>query len=137
MKEYLGRSATEFGMYFLLFPIGFPPPWSRQTSQRASLETMVLAGSVIHILAVASQSASILAGAPPLVISFGFFATFGQEWRFPMRRWARFGDPLWPERGGIGVSARIFSAQFLHRFTPCSPTARRYRWLPPCCREPS
>lgn len=71
MKDYLGRSGTEFGMYFLLFPVGFflGNLVASRLSQRFSIENMVLAGSVISILPVAYQAGSILAGhLSPLVI---------------------------------------------------------------------
>ena len=82
MKDYLGRSATEFGMYFLFFPTGFilGNLVSVRLSQRVSVETMVLVGSVLYLVAAAGQSAAILAGyLTPLVIFVpGFLSTFSQ-----------------------------------------------------------
>lgn len=82
MKDYLGRSATEFGTYFMVLPIGFflGNLLSSRVSQRFGIENMVLAGSVINILAIVPQSALILAGyLTPLVIFVpGFMITFAQ-----------------------------------------------------------
>ncbi|MGC2517756.1 MAG: multidrug effflux MFS transporter [Burkholderiales bacterium] len=82
MKDYLGRSGTEFGMYFLLFPVGFflGNLASSRLSHRFSIENMVLAGSIINIVAAASQSAFVLAGhLDPLVIFIpGCLLSFGQ-----------------------------------------------------------
>ena len=115
MKEYLGRSATEFGMYFLLFPTGFflGTLVSGRLSQRASLETMVLAGSVIHILAVASQSASILAGyLTPLVIFIpGFFITFAQGIALPNAQVGAI--RVIPALAGTAAGIGVFCQNFL------------------------
>ena len=48
MTELLHRPATEFGLYFLLFPIGFFTGnfISTRIGNRASTETMILAGSI-------------------------------------------------------------------------------------------
>jgi len=82
MKDYLGRSATEFGTYFMAMPIGFflGNLTSSRVSQRFGIENMVVAGSVINILAILAQSALILTGhLSPLVIFIpGFLITFGQ-----------------------------------------------------------
>jgi DHA1 family bicyclomycin/chloramphenicol resistance-like MFS transporter len=87
MKDYLGRSATEFGTYFMAFPIGFflGNLLSSRLSPRFGIENMVLAGSVINFLAIVLQSASILAGyLSPLVIFLpGFLITFGQGIALP------------------------------------------------------
>ena len=115
MKEYLGRSATEFGMYFLLFPMGFflGTLVSGRLSQRVSLETMVLAGSVIHALAVASQSASILAGyLTPLVIFVpGFFITFGQGMALPNAQVGAI--RVIPALAGTAAGIGVFCQNFL------------------------
>jgi DHA1 family bicyclomycin/chloramphenicol resistance-like MFS transporter len=87
MKDYLGRSATEFGMYFFLFPIGFfiGNLVSSRISQRFSVESMVLAGGVINFAAITMQSVAILAGyLTPLVLFLpGFLTTFGQGLALP------------------------------------------------------
>lgn len=82
MKDYLGRSATEFGAYFMAFPVGFflGNLLSSRVSQRFGIEDMVVAGSLISFLAVLLQTASILAGyLSPLVIFIpAFLISLGQ-----------------------------------------------------------
>ena len=87
MKDYLGRSSTEFGLYFVLFPVGLLAGnlLSSWLSQRFSIEDMVLAGSVINLGAIISQSALVLLGyLNPLIIFIpGFLVTFGQGLALP------------------------------------------------------
>src|SRR5882757_7862969 len=54
MTELLHRPATEFGLYFLLFPMGFFTGnfISTRLGGRVPAETMVLAGSLIALVAV-------------------------------------------------------------------------------------
>lgn len=82
MKDYLGRSATEFSLYFMAFPIGFFSGnlLASRLSQRFGIETMVLVGSVINFVAILLLSALILAGfLSPLVIFIpGGLSSFGQ-----------------------------------------------------------
>src|SRR3954454_19318528 len=65
MTELLHRPATEFGLYFLLFPMGFFTGnfISSRIGNRASAETMILAGSVLALASVTAQA---------LVISYGW-----------------------------------------------------------------
>ena len=55
MNEYLHRSSTEFGFYFLLFPAGyfFGNLVTARVGTRAATETMVLLGSIVSLAAVA------------------------------------------------------------------------------------
>src|SRR3977135_1909565 len=64
MKELLGRPATEFGIYFVLLPIGFisGPLISSRLGNRASTEAMVLIGSLLCLAAVAIQAVLLLSG---------------------------------------------------------------------------
>ena len=82
MKDYLGRSATEFGTYFMAFPVGFflGNLLSSRVSQRFGIEDMVLAGSLIGFLAILLQSPLILAGylSPPVIFIPAFLISFGQ-----------------------------------------------------------
>ncbi len=61
MKELLHRPSTEFGIYFLLFPFGFLSGnfITSRIGSRVANETMVLAGSVLSLAAVTTQSALI------------------------------------------------------------------------------
>ena len=64
MTELLHRPATEFGLYFLLFPIGFFTGnlISTRIGNRVSTETMVLAGSVLALATVVAQAVVLSSG---------------------------------------------------------------------------
>jgi len=65
MSDLLHRPATEFGLYFLLFPIGFFTGnlISTRVGTRLSTESMVLIGSVLTLASVTTQA---------LVLSYGW-----------------------------------------------------------------
>jgi MFS transporter, DHA1 family, multidrug resistance protein len=71
MKELLGRPATEFGLYFVLLPLGFMSGTmiSSRLGNRARTEAMVLAGALICLAAVAVQAALLLT-LPPAPLMF-------------------------------------------------------------------
>jgi DHA1 family bicyclomycin/chloramphenicol resistance-like MFS transporter len=87
MRDTLGRSATEFGLWFLLFPTGFflGNFVTARIGARAAAETMVLAGSLLSAAAVAAQSGAMLAGlvAPLTIFLPGFFMTMAQGIAMP------------------------------------------------------
>jgi DHA1 family bicyclomycin/chloramphenicol resistance-like MFS transporter len=87
MKELLARSATEFGFYFVVFPLGFFfGNWlSSRIGNRRSNESMVLAGSVLSITTILVQAALLLSGvvAPWSLFVPGFFLTFSQGIALP------------------------------------------------------
>jgi DHA1 family bicyclomycin/chloramphenicol resistance-like MFS transporter len=87
MQDYLGRSAREFGLYFVLFPGGLflGNLVASRLSGRIAIETMVLAGSVLCVIAIAVQAALILGGVlTPLVIFLpGILLTFAQGLAYP------------------------------------------------------
>jgi DHA1 family bicyclomycin/chloramphenicol resistance-like MFS transporter len=82
MKEMLGRPSTEFGIYFLLFPSGylFGSFITSRIGNRVANETMVLAGSLLSLTAVAAQSSLLLSGyvTPLTLFAPGFFITTAQ-----------------------------------------------------------
>jgi len=114
MKDYLGRSATEFGVYFLFFPIGFflGNLLSSRLSQRISIENMVLAGSVISMAAIVFQSALILGGylTPLIIFVPGFVLTFAQGIALPNAQVGalRVIPRLSGTASGIGVFCQMF-----------------------------
>jgi len=65
MTELLHRPATEFGLYFLLFPIGFFTGnfISTRIGNRVSSEAMILAGGLMAFASVSGQA---------LVLSYGW-----------------------------------------------------------------
>jgi DHA1 family bicyclomycin/chloramphenicol resistance-like MFS transporter len=71
MKELLGRPATEFGLYFVLLPLGFMSGTmvSSRLGNRARTEVMVLAGALLCLAAVAVQTALLLT-LPPAPLMF-------------------------------------------------------------------
>jgi MFS transporter, DHA1 family, multidrug resistance protein len=87
MKELLHRPATEFGFYFLLFPVGFLSGnvITSRIGNRVANETMVLAGSVLSLAAVMVQSGLLLAGlvTPLTLFASGFFITMAQGISLP------------------------------------------------------
>ncbi len=114
MKDFLGRSATEFGMYFLLFPFGYflGNLVSSRLTQRVEIETMVLAGSMLNFVAAALQSAAILAGyvTPLILFAPGFLITFGQGIALPNAQVGaiRVIPRLSGTAAGVGVFVQMF-----------------------------
>jgi MFS transporter, DHA1 family, multidrug resistance protein len=82
LKDFLHRPSTEFGIYFLLFPFGFlfGNFVTSRIGSRAANETMVLAGSLLLLVAVAVQSGLLLSGhvTPLTLFAPGFFITMAQ-----------------------------------------------------------
>ena len=82
MTELLHRPATEFGLYFLLFPIGFFTGnlIASRVGNRAAGETMVLIGSVLAMVTVTLQAIVLSRGVlTPLAFFIpGFFITMSQ-----------------------------------------------------------
>jgi DHA1 family bicyclomycin/chloramphenicol resistance-like MFS transporter len=87
MQDQLGRSATEYGLYFFLYPAGYCIGnfMSSRLAGRIAIEPMVMVGSVVNLATVLVQAAFVLAGAlSPLVIFLpGFFVTFAQGIALP------------------------------------------------------
>jgi DHA1 family bicyclomycin/chloramphenicol resistance-like MFS transporter len=87
MKDYLGRPAAEFGLYFLFFAVGY---WignfvSSRLSGRVAIDVMVFAGSTVLILTAVVFSALMVFGiVTPLTIFIpGFMITFAQGMALP------------------------------------------------------
>jgi DHA1 family bicyclomycin/chloramphenicol resistance-like MFS transporter len=87
MKEQLGRSAFEYGLFFLAFPIGFSSGnlIASRLSGRVAIETMVLTGSLIAIVTVTTQAALVLSGEinPWTLFIPGGILTFAQGLSLP------------------------------------------------------
>src|SRR5262249_57381085 len=87
MKELLGRPATEFGLYFVLLPLGFMSGTmiSSRLGDRAPTELMVLVGSLVCLAAIAVQ-ATLLSSVPPAPLMLflpGAFVTMAQGIALP------------------------------------------------------
>ena len=116
MTELLHRPATEFGAYFLLFPLGFFTGnfISTRIGNRFSTETMVFAGSLLALAAVSGQAAVLSWGlVTPLAFFLpGTFITMAQGIGMPyaqvgaMAEVPRFAGTA----AGIGVFMQNFGA---------------------------
>jgi len=116
MTELLHRPATEFGAYFLLFPMGFFTGnfFSTRIGNRFSTETMVFAGSLLALAAVSGQAAVLSWGlVTPLAFFLpGTFITMAQGIAMPyaqvgaMAEVPRFAGTA----AGIGVFMQNFGA---------------------------
>jgi DHA1 family bicyclomycin/chloramphenicol resistance-like MFS transporter len=114
MKELLHRPSTEFGIYFLAFPIGFflGNLVSSRVGSRASNETMVLAGSVLAMVAILVQALLLLGGTvSPLTIFLpGLFVTFSQGIALP---YAQVGSmAVIPALAGTAAGIGVFMQNF-------------------------
>jgi DHA1 family bicyclomycin/chloramphenicol resistance-like MFS transporter len=114
MREYLGRSATEFGLYFLFCPAGYClGNWvSSRLSGKATIETMILAGSLMFVTTVAGQAVLLLSGiVTPLVIFVpGFLISVAQGLSLPNAQAGaiRVAPALAGTAAGIGVFLQMF-----------------------------
>lgn len=122
MRDYLNRPASEYGLYFMLFPVGY---WlgnllSSKLSGRVAIETMVLGGSFILIVSTAGMAAVMLAGhINPLTIFIpGFLVTFAQGIALPNTQAGaiRLAGALAGTASGIGVFCQLFGAAVFTQF---------------------
>jgi MFS transporter, DHA1 family, multidrug resistance protein len=114
MKELLGRPATEFGIYFVLLPIGFISGTliSSRLGNRASTEAMVLTGSLLCVAAVGIQAVLLLSGhVTPLAFFLpGLFVTMAQGIALPYAQAGAMATipRLAATAAGIGVFVQQF-----------------------------
>jgi DHA1 family bicyclomycin/chloramphenicol resistance-like MFS transporter len=114
MKELLGRPATEFGIYFVLLPIGFISGTliSSRLGNRASTEAMVLIGSLLCVAAVGVQAVLLLSGhVTPLAFFLpGLFVTMAQGIALPYAQAGAMATipRLAATAAGIGVFVQQF-----------------------------
>lgn len=87
MNELLHRPPSEFGIYFVFFPVGY---WfgtliTSRLGGRNTTEAMVASGATITFLAAAALALCILAGwlTPLTLFVPGFFLTLGQGLSLP------------------------------------------------------
>ncbi len=116
MREYLGRPASEYGLYFILFPAGY---WlgnlaSSRLSGRVAIETMVLAGSLLLGVTIAGFAALTLSGhvSPLSIFIPGFLVTLSQGLALPNTQAGaiRLAGPLAGTASGIGVFCQMLGA---------------------------
>jgi DHA1 family bicyclomycin/chloramphenicol resistance-like MFS transporter len=116
MTELLHRPATEFGLYFLLYPIGFflGNLISSRVGNRVPSEVMILTGSLLALTAIVTQASLLGFGvlAPLVFFLPGTFVTMAQGISMPyaqvgaMAEIPRFAGTA----AGIGVFMQNFGA---------------------------
>lgn len=113
MKDLLHRTATEYGLYFMCFPLGLCSGniASSRLSGRVPIEKMVLAGSVVCFAAAAVQFALIISGhvSPATIFLPGTVITFGQGLALPNAQAGaiRVAPSLAGTAAGIGVFSQL------------------------------
>jgi DHA1 family bicyclomycin/chloramphenicol resistance-like MFS transporter len=114
MTELLHRPATEFGLYFLLFPIGFfiGNLISSRIGNRVSTETMVLTGSVLAFVTVLAQAGALWAGlVTPLTFFLpGTFITMSQGIAMPYAQVGAMAEV--PRFAGTAAGVGVFMQNF-------------------------
>jgi DHA1 family bicyclomycin/chloramphenicol resistance-like MFS transporter len=114
MTELLHRPATEFGLFFVMFPIGFATGSliSTRIGSRLSTETMVLAGSVLALCAVSGQALALSHGfVTPLAFFLpGFFLTLAQGIAMPYGQAAAMAEI--PRFAGTAAGIGVFMQHF-------------------------
>ncbi len=115
MKEVLQRPATEFGLYFLVFPFGFLAGnfITTRIGHRVARDRMVLAGSLIAALTVAVQSAVLYHGyITPLSLCLpGFTISMAQGISMPSGQAAAIA--LAPQHAGTASGLGVFAQMML------------------------
>jgi DHA1 family bicyclomycin/chloramphenicol resistance-like MFS transporter len=115
MKEALHRSATEFGLYFALVPLGFVIGTiiSSRVGNRAPVERMILIGGSLGVAAVAVQSILLMTGHfVPLVLFLpGTFITMAQGISLPFAQAGAMATI--PRLAGTAAGIGVFAQNFL------------------------
>jgi DHA1 family bicyclomycin/chloramphenicol resistance-like MFS transporter len=114
MKDILGQSGLEYGLYFMMFPIGYTTGnWiSVHLSGRVPIDTMVLLGSILSFVIFAGQAVLILVGelSPLLIFLPGGLVSFSQGLSMPNAQAGamRIEPSLAGTAAGLGVFAQMF-----------------------------
>lgn len=114
MKDILDRPASDYGLWFFTFPLGyFAGNWiSTRFIGKARQETMVLAGSLIGLITTSVQASLLLNGVinPAVLFIPGLFATFAQGIALPHAQSAAINivPRLVGTASGIGVFLQSF-----------------------------
>jgi DHA1 family bicyclomycin/chloramphenicol resistance-like MFS transporter len=123
MHDVLGRSATEFGLYFFLYPAGYCVGnfLSSRLAGRVAIEPMVLVGGLCNFAAIAVEAGLLLGGllSPLAIFVPGFFITFGQGLALPNAQAGaiQVRPPLAGTAAGIGVFCQaLASAVFVQLY---------------------
>ena len=118
MRELLGRPATEFGLYFVLLPIGFltGSAIASRIGGRGSTEIMVLAGSLLCLAAAAVQAVLLLSLAPTPLMFFlpGAVITMSQGISLPYAQAGAMATV--PRLAGTAAGIGVFVQQLCGAF---------------------
>jgi DHA1 family bicyclomycin/chloramphenicol resistance-like MFS transporter len=114
MTELLHRPATEFGAYFLLFPVGFflGNLISTRVGHRISTEMMVLIGSILALASVVGQALVLSQGvlAPLAFFIPGTFVTMAQGIAMPYAQVGAMAEI--PRFAGTAAGVGVFMQNF-------------------------
>lgn len=114
MTELLHRPATEFGLYFLLFPMGFFTGnfISTRVGNRVSTEWMVLIGSIMALASVMGQAAVLSYGLVTPLAFFvpGTFITMAQGIAMPYAQVGAMAEI--PRFAGTAAGVGVFMQNF-------------------------
>ena len=114
MTELLHRPATEFGLYFLLFPMGLFTGnlISTRVGNRISTETMVLMGSILSLASVIGQALVLSNGwVTPLAFFIpGTFITIAQGIAMPYAQVGAMAEI--PRFAGTAAGVGVFMQNF-------------------------
>jgi DHA1 family bicyclomycin/chloramphenicol resistance-like MFS transporter len=114
MKELLNRPSVEFGLYYVLFPLGFLSGSfiSTRLTGRVAAETMVMTGATLSLVAVVVQSSFLMTGhLTPLVLFIpGFFITMAQGFALPFGQAAAMA--VNPKLVGTAAGLGVFMQNF-------------------------
>ncbi|HKT16634.1 MAG TPA: multidrug effflux MFS transporter [Stellaceae bacterium] len=115
MKDVLGRSETEYGLYFMCFPAGYCSGnlISSRLSGRVAIETMVLAGALVCLAAAVAQAACVLAGllSPLIIFVPGGVMSFAQGLSLPNAQAGAM--RIRPELAGTAAGLGVFVQMLL------------------------
>jgi DHA1 family bicyclomycin/chloramphenicol resistance-like MFS transporter len=115
MRDVLGRSATEYGLFFMCFPVGYMSGnfISTRLSGRVAMDTMVLAGSMLCALVIVTQAALILGGylSPFSLFVPGGMISFAQGLSLPNAQAGAM--RVLPAMAGTAAGLGVFFQMFL------------------------
>lgn len=115
MRETLHRPSSEFGLYFLLFPLGLLSGnlIASRIGNRVTHETMVLTGSLLAVVAVTAQAGLLLTGplTPAALFVPGFLLTLAQGVSLSHAQSGAMA--VEPKLGGTAAGIGVFMQNFV------------------------
>ncbi len=114
MKDLLGRSASEYGTYFIMIPLGYFSGnfISSRLSGKADPDRMILTGSALCLIIVATQASLVLMGhlTPLLIFLPGCLMSIAQGLSLPNAQAGaiRVNPSLAGTAAGLGVFVQMF-----------------------------